>query len=264
MAVPGPRKIVGGRVEERDRVRGRLLEMAHADARIVAGAEIGALAKDGGDPWSDLDLTFGVAGGATVDAVLADWAADVVAELDAVHLFDLPFRTTIYRVFLLPGNLQVDLSFTPERDFGALGPKFTLLFGNAVERDAPPPPSAHHLFGLGAHHAVRGRICIERGRSWQAEYWISGVRDEALSLACLRHGLAVSYGRSFDDLPEETLATASAALVRSLEREELLRALGAAVDLLLQEADEVRDLRELASKLTVQLRSLAGAVTLGD
>ena len=41
---------------------------------------------------------------------------------------------------------------------------------------------------------------------------------------------------------------------RSLEREELLRALGAAVDLLLQEADEVR---ELASKLTAQLWSLA-------
>ena len=254
MAGPGAREIAAEGVEDRDRVRGRLLEMAHADARIVAGAEIGALAQGGGDRWSDLDLTFGVADGATVDAVLADWTADVGREFGAAHLFDLPFRTTIYRVFLLPGNLQVDLSFTPERDFGALGPKFTLLFGHAVERDASPPPSAHHLFGLGAHHAVRARICIERGRSWQAEYWISGVRDQALSLACMSRGLEVSYGRGFDQLPAETLAPAEAALVRSLEREELLRALGAAVDLLLQEADEVR---ELASKLSAQLTSLA-------
>ena len=45
------------------------------------------------------------------------------------------------------------------------------------------------------HHAVRARFCIERGRWWQAEYWISGVRDQALALACHRRGLAVAHGR---------------------------------------------------------------------
>jgi hypothetical protein len=34
----------------------------------------------------------------------------------AVHLFDLPFLSSLYRVFLLPGSLQVDLSFTPAAD----------------------------------------------------------------------------------------------------------------------------------------------------
>jgi hypothetical protein len=242
-------------VEERERVRDRLLEIAHADERIVAGAEIGALARDAGDRWSDLDLTFGVAEGTAVEAVLADWTADVRREFEAAHLFDLPFQTSIYRVFLLPGNLQVDLSFTPEGDFGALGPKFRLLFGAAVERDPPPQPTAQHVFGLGVHHAVRARICIERGRPWQAEYWISALRDEALTLASLRHGLAASYGRGFDQLPEETRKPARAALVRSLEREELLRALRAAIDLLLREADEVRD---VASNLESQLRELTG------
>jgi hypothetical protein len=243
-------------VEERDRVRDRLLQIAQADARIVAGAEIGALAQGGGDRWSDLDLTFGLANGASADTVLSDWTAEVASEFGAVHLFDLPFRTTIYRVFLLPGNLQVDLSFTPERDFGAFGPKFTLLFGNAVEREPPPRPSARHLFGLGAHHAVRARICIERGRLWQAEYWISALRDEALTLACDRRGLEVSYGRGFDQLPAATLALGSAAFVRSLEREELLRALAAAIGLLLHEADEARD---LASTLEAPLRELLDA-----
>jgi hypothetical protein len=246
-------------VEERTRVRERLLRMAQADDRIVAAAEIGALARDGGDRWSDLDLTFGVADGARVEAVLADWTANVEREFDAAHLFDLPFQTSIYRVFLLPGNLQVDLSFTPQSDFGALGPKFTLLFGDAVERDAPRQPSAHHLFGLGVHHAVRARICIERGRPWQAEYWISALRDQALTLASRSRGLEMSYGRGFDQLPEETLAAASAALVRSPEREELLRALRAAIDLLLAEADEIRD---LASTLERQLRELCQARSL--
>jgi hypothetical protein len=242
-------------VEERERVRDRLLQMAHQDDRIVAGAEIGALALDGGDRWSDIDLTFGVADGTSMEALLADWTANVLREFDAAHLFDLPFQTSIYRVFLLPGNLQVDLSFTPASDFGALGPKFTLLFGDAVKREPPPRPSAHHIFGYGAHHAVRARICIERGRPWQAEYWISALRDQALTLASRRRGLETSYGRGFDQFPEETLASATAALVRSLESEELLRALRAAIDVLLREAGEVRS---LASKLEPQLRELAG------
>jgi hypothetical protein len=237
-------------VEERTRVRERLLEMAEADARLVAGAEVGAGAI-GGDRWSDLDLTFGVADGTSVDAVLADWSVDVLREFDAAHLFDLPFQTSIYRVFLLPGNLQVDLSFTPARDFGALGPKFTLLFGEAVERDPIPQPTPEHLFGYAAHHAVRGRICVERGRLWQAEYWISALRDYALMLASQRRGLESSYARGFDQLPPETLALAESALVSSLAREELLRALGAGIELLLQAAGD------LGVPLAAQLRELA-------
>lgn len=35
--------------EERDRVRGRVLELAAADPRVVAGAAVGSLANGGGD-----------------------------------------------------------------------------------------------------------------------------------------------------------------------------------------------------------------------
>lgn len=240
-------------VEERDRVRDRVLEIASADPRVVAGATVGALATGGGDRWSDLDLTFGVADGVTVAEVLADWTRELAHELGAVHLFDLPAESTIYRVFLLPGCLQVDLSFTPASEFGARGPRFALLFGAAVERAHVPQPSAHHLFGLGVHHAVRARFCIERGRFWQAEYWISGVRNQALTLASLRRGLDTSYGRGFDQLPAEVLDAFADALVRYAERDDLLRALGSAVDGLLRESAEVRD---VAAKVEVQLRRL--------
>ena len=50
-------------VEERERAQERILELAQADPRIVAGAAVGSLATGGGDRWSDLDLTFGVAEG---------------------------------------------------------------------------------------------------------------------------------------------------------------------------------------------------------
>jgi hypothetical protein len=239
-------------IRQRDRLTERLLEIARQDRRVVAAAQIGSIAEGGGDRWSDLDLTFGIVNDIDVTDVLEDWTTQLEEEHGAVQLFDVSYLSTIYRVFLLPGSLQVDLSFTPASEFGALGPKFQLLFGNTVERDPPADPSANDLFGLGAHHAVRARICIERGRWWQAEYWISGVRDQALSLACARRGLEQSYGRGFDQLPPEVLDSLEGALVKSLTRDELLRALRTAIEGLLAESNDVR----AAHKVKAQLREL--------
>lgn len=223
--------------------------MARQDHRVVAAAQVGSSAG-GGDRWSDLDLTFGIAEGADLADVMDDWTARLDEEHAADHLFDVSLLSTIYRVFLFPGNLQVDLSFTPASEFGALGPRFQLLFGDAVERALPSPPSVAQIFGLGAHHAVRARVCIERGSLWQAEYWTSGVRDQALTLACARHGLETSYGRGFDRLPPDVLERFEAALVRSLSRPELLRALRAAIEGLIAESSEVRAGERIGARLT--------------
>jgi hypothetical protein len=210
-------------VEGRWLVREGLLKKARSDDRVVAGAEVGSTAVGGGDQWSDLDLAFGVADGTNVAELLSDWTAELAEQFSAIHLFDVTLQSTIYRVFLLPGNLQVDLSFTPRADFGPIGLKFSLLFGTAIAKSLIEPPGAGHIFGFGTHHAVRARICIERGRAWQAEYWISGVRDQALALACRLRGLETGNGRGFDDLPADILDRFNEALVRSLEREELMR-----------------------------------------
>ena len=240
-------------VEDRDRVRDRVLELAAADPRIVAGAVVGSLAHDEGDRWSDLDLTFAVAEGVPVDQVLEDWSRNVVAELAGIHLFDLPSGPTIYRVFLLPDLLQLDLSFTPAASFGAGGPKFRLLFGTAVEKPHAAPRPAAELLGWAVTYARHARACIDRRRWWQAEHSISAVRDHALMLACRRHNLPMSFGRGFDDLPVEVLTRFDDALVRRLEREELLRALAVAVEGLLEEADEARG---VAAAVEPQLRQL--------
>lgn len=58
-------------VEERIRVRDRLLEMAKSDTRIVRAAFVGARSGQG-DRWSDLDITFGVADDANVTDILSD------------------------------------------------------------------------------------------------------------------------------------------------------------------------------------------------
>lgn len=240
-------------ISDRKRVQARVLELAASDGRVVAGAVVGSLAASQGDRWSDLDLTFAVADGESLPAVLDDWSNTLIEEFAAVRLFDLPSGPSIYRVFLLPGCLQFDLSFTPAAYFGASGPNFRLLFGSAVERPYIQPQSAHELLGYAVHHALRARFCIERGRLWQAEYWISSLRDNALSLACRRRGLPTHYARGFDDLPLPVRDTFEEAIVRSLDRDELLRALRCAVKNLLHEGQEARD---LAAKVAPHLQQL--------
>ena len=240
--------------DDRDRVRDRILALAESDPRIVAGAILGSLALGPGDRWSDLDLSFAVSDEATVDEVLDDFSKTVERELGGVHLFDLPRGRMIYRVFLLPGLLQFDLSVGPRAEFGARGPKFRLLFGEAADVPRIEADDAHELFGLSVHHAVRARFCIEREKLWEAQFWINELRDHALALACRRRGLETHYGRGYQDLPPELLAGFEDTLVRSIDRNELLRALDRAVDGLLREADEVR---ELADKVESPLRNLA-------
>jgi hypothetical protein len=212
-------------IQDRNRVRDYVLELAETDARVVAGAVVGSLALADGDRWSDLDLTFAVADNVSILDVLEDWTRTIVEVFHAAQLFDLPSGPSIYRVFLLPGCLQFDLSFTPASKFGATGPKFRLLFGSAVEKPYTPPPSAQELFGYAVHHALRARFCIERERYWQAEYWISATRDYALNLACLRLGLPANHGRGFDDLPLEVRGKFGDSFVASLTRQELFSAL---------------------------------------
>lgn len=240
-------------VEERDRVRDRVLALAAADERVVAGAVIGSLAHDDGDRWSDLDLTFAVEDGTSVTNVLEDWTREVVSSLAGVHLFDVASGGSTYRVFVLPGCLQLDLSFAPVSAFGAAGPKFRLLFGRSVEKPHAAAPNPEELFGYAVHHALRARFCIERGRHLQAEYWISEVRDNALALACRARSLPAVYGRGFDDLPAEVRKGFDAALVRSFDRDELLRALAVGIEKLLAEAGEAS---ELAAKVERELRAL--------
>ena len=240
-------------ISDRDHIRERVMQLAASDVRVIAGAVVGSLALSEGDRWSDLDLTFAVADEFSMFEVLEDWTRIIFDEFNATHLFDLPSGPSIYRVFLLPGCLQFDLSFTPASKFGATGLKFKLLFGSAIEKPYMPEPSAQELFGYAVHHALRARFCIERGRFWQAEHWISATRDYALSLACRRRGLPARNGRGFDNLPSAVREVFINTLVTSLEQGELLRALRNVIEGLLSETEEVQ---ELAAKVEPQLREL--------
>lgn len=223
---------------EREAIKARLIEHARTDPTITGAALVGSTAS-GGDRWSDLDLTFAVSPESSVEAALASWTSWIESEFRAVTLFDLPIPGTIYRVYLFPGALQVDLSFSDQGVFGSRGPRFELIFGEAVEHSYTMiDQSPTDTLGWGVHHLIRANVCIERNLPWQAEYWIHQARDYALTLACLRRSIEARHGKGFDKLPANVTDRFAEALPRSIEALELRRALAAVTRLTLEEADD--------------------------
>ncbi|MFD4863517.1 hypothetical protein [Streptomyces atratus] len=97
-------------------------------------------------------------------------------------------------------------------------------------------------------------MSIERHRWWQAEHWISAVRDHVLALACLRLGHPASYAKGSHLLPQELTASLEKTLVRSMDEEELRRALEAATISLVAELAHTDP--DLAARLRPMLTEL--------
>ncbi|GAB3573008.1 hypothetical protein GCM10027445_31480 [Amycolatopsis endophytica] len=237
--------------ESRLSLRDSLIAAARADPRISGAALTGSASVGREDRWSDIDLALAVA--TDRDQVLTDWTDRMYRDHGAIHHLDL----SVFRVFLLPDTLQVDIAFWPEREFGATGPKFRTLFGEAKTLPRIPPPAAESLIGWAWLYALHARASIARNRVWQAEYMISGARDQVLALACLRHEVPAVQGRGMDDLPAEVVAPFTNALVRTTSVAELRRAFGLVVDLLLAEVTHVD--QPLCDRLSAPLREMVSA-----
>ena len=243
--------------EERERLRDALVSVAGSDPRILGAALTGSSAAGGEDRWSDIDLALAIGDEADFGQAIADWTDRLYREHGAVDHVDVTRGGTVYRVFLLASTLQVDIAFSPAAEFGAIAPTFRLLFGTALAQPAASAPDAAQLIGLGWLYALHARSSIARGRVWQAEYMISGVRDHVLGLACLRHGVPAIHGRGIDHLPPDVTAAAAGALVCSLDMAEIGRAFVVASEALLVEIAHAD--AGLANRLAGPLRELAGA-----
>ncbi|NUR26205.1 MAG: hypothetical protein HOV83_10225, partial [Catenulispora sp.] len=182
------------------------------------------------DRWSDLDLAMEVRDPATV-------AARWTGELGAVHYWDFVVGADSFiRVFLLPDGLEIDLGFYPEGKLVQRGP-WRPVFGELKEsREWESIPTDPRLtIGMAWHHLLHVRNCIARGRLWQAEQWIALSRGHVITLACVRFGLPGAYAKGAHELPAEATDGLDATLVRSLDGDELRRALTATVAVFIRE-----------------------------
>ncbi|MCR3753435.1 nucleotidyltransferase domain-containing protein [Lentzea californiensis] len=231
-------------VSERDQLRRDLVNAADVDPRVVGAALTGSAAVGREDRWSDIDFALSVE--RDVDAVVADWTALMYA-CGAVGHLDVRSGKTLFRVFLMRSTLQVDIAFWPSDGFGATGPTFKLLFGEADTLPQAGQPDRDELIGLAWLYALHARSSIARGRGWQALYMINGMRDHVMSLWCLREGVNAVQGRGLDDLRDADAFAGT--VVLSTHPDELRRAFQVLTGLLLGEITEP-ELREAVRALS--------------
>ncbi len=241
--------------DERERLRDELVSAAQSDPNLCGAAHTGSAAAARLDRWSDIDLALCLAPGASHEGVVAEWTGRLYRDHGAVAHVDVSRGATLYRVFLLRNTLQVDISFWPRGDFGAFGPNFRLVFGEANPPQPAPQPEAHALIGMAWLYALHLRSSLERGRVLQAEYMLSGMRSQIGELTCLRCGVLAMQGRGLDDLPAVERDAAAASVPRSLEPTELERAFRNAMQVLLKEIRHVDP--ELEARLSGPLKDMA-------
>ena len=222
----------------RDQVRAALAERAASDVRIGSAALLGSLATDQADRWSDLDLSLGVAEGADFNDVVEDWTGHLVSELGATVLLDLTSGGVLYRVFLLPGWLQLDLSFSPGGRVLQGGPRLRLLFGSTSQM-RPTRQAPEDRYGWGVIYARHAYVCLQRERWWQAAFCVTEVRHAAMDLACLVRGLPARFARAYDDLPGDVRDGFEPTIFAGLEPGQLVTSLRAAIARLTEHGADV-------------------------
>ena len=236
----------------RDRVQAAIAERAERDPRIAAAAVVGSLATGRADRWSDLDFAFGDTEEVSVSDVIGDWSRALASEFHATVLLDLRSGGAQYRVFLLPGCLQVDLSFASGGHVLQGSPRMRLLFGGTWPMQSAPQ-SPEDLFGWGVLYVRHAYVCLQRQRWWQAAFCITAVRNAAMDLACLARELPTRFGRAYDDLPTDLLAQLEATNFASTSPDDLGRSFRAAVRCLIDQGASVSwagDLRQDLLALT--------------
>jgi hypothetical protein len=246
--------MTGFTVEERAQLKSRLLEFAMRDPRLSGGAVTGSAAVGREDQWSDIDLAFGVKDPSLVSAVLSEFS-DFMYAHGTLHHHDVSAGAWIYRVFFLPGGLQVDLAFVDQSEFRPLGPAFQLVFGDAKSLQPFPSPSPKDIIGLAWLHALHARSCIMRDKLWQAEYMVSAVRDYTLGLACIRLGLPSAHGRGVDSLPVAVTRPLQESMVGRLNSDELWRAFDVVLQSLTTEVNYAD--RVLGLRVAAEIRNLS-------
>jgi hypothetical protein len=226
--------------EERERLRAQLVSLAQQDPNLCGAAHTGSAASERLDRWSDIDLAFCLKREASHEQVVAEWTRRLYCDHAAVAHVDVMRGPTLFRVFLLANTLQVDIAFWRAGDFGAIGPNFLLIFSR--EGGEPNPPRAvpqlnqRDAIGMAWLYALHVRSSLARGRVLQAEYMLSGMRNNVCELICVRCGVVPQQGRGLDDLPSAERDTIGTCAPQSLQPSMLKRAFQNTMTVLLQEA----------------------------
>lgn len=249
--------------EERQAIRGEILDFAKFHPAFLAGAMTGSMAFDDGDQWSDIDLFFSIDDATALPAVLDEMTMMLDEQWKVVHWWDLPAPPALYRVFQLANGLEINIGVANGTEAKQRSPRFRQVFGPAFIRDESTPAiDMRQLQGFAWHHLAHANSRIARGKPWEALYWLSEARNVCLTLACIRLKLPHLHARGFDALPPSVTDPWISALPRSCSAEDLRQVWRRSVSLCLNEL-AVAD-HDLAQNLARIFRMLDPGLNLTD
>jgi predicted nucleotidyltransferase len=249
---------------DRDAALARAIELLEADPRVEAAVVTGSLGAGRADRWSDFDLVAVIAADADCGEVAADWEAMAYREWPVAHHYATEFGSTLVRGFLLRNGLLADLAFTPIGDFAAWAPvRVAFDRTGAATKIAEawqawtPTPDWRGESAFAAHDVLHACSAANRGRRWQALYFLQRIRTRTLSLASERHGLDSDDLAHVDQLPAAEVDAVLGTLVTDLETPTLLQAIDRATRAFLDELR--RGDAELAGRLEEPLLMVVSA-----
>jgi predicted nucleotidyltransferase len=228
--------------DERDATLPRLVSLLERDERIEAAVIDGSIGTGRADRWSDLDVAAVVSDGYDCESVAEDWIQRMYRELPVAHHYRTAFGPTIVPGFLLRNGLEIDLSFTPSAEFEVWAPvQIAFDRSGAATRAAAKPtswsptPDWSGEAGFAWHDVLHACVAANRGKPWQAVYYLQRVRNRTLSLASERHGWDADEFTRVDELPSAERDPLQASLVAGLDRATLLQAIDVATRAFLAE-----------------------------
>jgi predicted nucleotidyltransferase len=244
---------------ERASVQSTLIDQFARDERVEGVLVVGSGAEGFADEYSDLDLAVVVRAGEPA-AFALEWAARLESELPVVHRFGDDRGEAGYVIgLLLEDFLEVDIGFLRMDQMAERGMPWAIVFDRSgeVERRqrslAPASEDAEQAYrrivdGIW-HWITHGRVAIARGNVLLALTDLDEVRTAILRVAAIRRG--IGHRKHFDRLPSEVRDRVERSLPRSLEPQELARALAAAAHAFFAEARALEaDLRlDIAARL---------------
>lgn len=227
----------------------RLLDALQTDERLAGVVIVGSGAVGFEDAYSDIDLAVVVTREADVEPVFRDWQWRVWSVLPVRHAFESLRGPNIFLFGLLLDNyLEIDASFQSLCDLMARRGRWQVAFDRSgdiegilcASWDAQPTPdvAAEYRRWLLSiwYYVTHVAIHARRGHWWRAVLDLEDLRQRAVVLAGLRHGVETQHFRDVHRLPADFQAALAQTLVARLEADEIRRALHAAVDCFFGEA----------------------------
>lgn len=242
--------------EDRQQVLDAMVALLRADARVAGAILVGSGAYGFRDRFSDIDLCVVVTDAEDVFPAFREFGAAIARQLPILQQRESPRGNNSYlHIVLLENYLECDIGFVALDNLRATRKHWQVIYDHSAQleplmaaswAETAAPASVRERYQPLLHdswyYIIHAAVAVRRHEPWRALTMLEDIRRHTIDLRGIRDGYETKMGREVDVLPASFLNRLTASLPTSLDGQEILRALGVAVELFY---NEVRELEQL-------------------